>query len=296
MDRLSQTASTPSPVKVREIVDGWLLDSRVWNEFAYRDGDVVIASYARSGTTWLQQIVAQLIFAGKEVSIAHLSPWVEFVGLPRAATVGRLERQEHRRFFKTHLPVDALPVSPKAKYIYVARDGRDTIWSLHRLLTRFADRTAPTARTAPAMRSDVRECYLEWLEKDGYPFLPFFSHVQGWWDIRHLPNVHLIHFAALKADMAREIRGIAAFLDISVDPEIWPRIIKHCSFDYMKRHASELAPPAAAVLPGGSAEFFYRGTNDRWQDVLTAHESECYEAAARARLSADCAEWLAATR
>ena len=37
----------------------------------------------------------------------------------------------HRRFVKTHLPVDALVFSPKAKYLYIGRDGRDALWSLY---------------------------------------------------------------------------------------------------------------------------------------------------------------------
>ena len=42
-----------------------------------------------------------------------------------------MEAQTHRRFVKTHLPVDALVYSPKAKYIYIGRDGRDVLWSLY---------------------------------------------------------------------------------------------------------------------------------------------------------------------
>ena len=36
-----------------------------------------------------------------------------------------------RRFLKTHLPVDALVFFPQIKYIYITRDGRDVVWSLH---------------------------------------------------------------------------------------------------------------------------------------------------------------------
>jgi hypothetical protein len=64
-------------------------------------------------------IVAQLLFAGEDVAVAELSPWIEFLMLPREATLGLLESQTRRRFYKTHLPVDALPLSSKAKYLYV---------------------------------------------------------------------------------------------------------------------------------------------------------------------------------
>jgi hypothetical protein len=42
-----------------------------------------------------------------------------------------VEAQTHRRFLKTHLPLDALVFSPKAKYIYIGRDGRDVVWSMY---------------------------------------------------------------------------------------------------------------------------------------------------------------------
>lgn len=47
------------PSKQREYSNRFF-DSTVWNDFAFRDDDVVIASYAKAGTTWVQQIVAQL--------------------------------------------------------------------------------------------------------------------------------------------------------------------------------------------------------------------------------------------
>ena len=39
-------------------------DSTIWNDFKFRDDDIIIATYAKSGTTWMQQIVAQLLFGG----------------------------------------------------------------------------------------------------------------------------------------------------------------------------------------------------------------------------------------
>jgi aryl sulfotransferase len=58
-------SDSPSlPVKTREIHSNHF-DSTVWNEYTFRDDDIVIGTYAKSGTTWVQQIVSQLIFNGE---------------------------------------------------------------------------------------------------------------------------------------------------------------------------------------------------------------------------------------
>ena len=90
-----------------------------------------------------------------------------------------------------------------------------------------------------------------------------------WWAIRHLPNVLLVHFADLKADMPGQIRRIADFLDIAVAEDRWPAIVEHCSFDYMKRNAAKSAPLGGAFWDGGAETFIHKGTNGRWRDVLS---------------------------
>ena len=50
---------------------------------------------------------------------------------PKEVKLPYVEAQTHRRFLKTHLPVDALVFSPRAKYLYIGRDGRDVVWSLY---------------------------------------------------------------------------------------------------------------------------------------------------------------------
>jgi aryl sulfotransferase len=75
--------TTAWPRKTREL-RSQLLDSSVWNEFRFRPDDVVIATYAKAGTTWTQQIVAQLIFGGRDgLDVATLSPWLDLRVPPR---------------------------------------------------------------------------------------------------------------------------------------------------------------------------------------------------------------------
>ena len=167
-----------------------------------------------------------------------------------------VEAQAHRRFIKTHLPVDALVFSPRAKYIYIARDGRDVIWSMYNhhsngnqafydLLNETPGLVGPRIEPPPA---SVRQYFNDWVERDGFPFWSFWENLRTWWEIRHLPNVMLLHFSELKADMPGQIRRIAEFLDIEVDEARWPAILDHCSFDYMKRNAELSAPLGGASL------------------------------------------------
>jgi aryl sulfotransferase len=98
----------PWPAKTRELHNHHF-DSTAWNGFPFRDADIVIATYAKYGTTWLQQIVSQLIFNSEEgLEVAEMSPWVDLRVPPMEVKLPAIEAQTHRRFLKTHLPVDAL--------------------------------------------------------------------------------------------------------------------------------------------------------------------------------------------
>lgn len=290
----------PWPRKSRELHNHHF-DSTVWNGFRFRDDDVVIATYGKSGTTWMQQIVGQLIFGGAdELPVHDLSPWLDLRVPPKEVKLSALEAQTHRRFIKTHLPVDALVFSPSAKYIYIGRDGRDVVWSFHNHHTKanehwYAAINDTPGRIGPPIdrpHPDVLTYYREWFDRDGHPFWPIWENVRSWWEIRHLPNVHLVHFANLKKDLAGEMRRIADFLDIAVDAARWPTIVEHCTFDHMKKNAARVTPLGGMIFDGGGDSFINKGTNGRWRDLLTAEDCAAYEARAREELGDDCAHWL----
>lgn len=287
------------PVKTRELLNHHM-NSTVWNDFKFRNDDIVIATYAKSGTTWTQQIVGQLIFEGAAgIDVPTLSPWVDMRIMPPEAIKG-LEAQAHRRFVKTHLPADAMVISPKAKYIFVGRDGRDVVWSLHNhfikakpeiydMLNNTPGRVGPEIGRPPA---SVHEYYKQWFAGDGFPLWSFWENIRTWWDVRYLPNVKLMHYNDLKRDLAGSIREIADFLGIAIDEARFPAILRHCSFDYMKAHAELSAPLGGTIWEGGAATFINKGTNGRWHDTLTPAEIRAYESRAIAELGADCAAWL----
>jgi len=288
------------PQKSREMLN-FAMDSTAWNEFRFRDDDIIIASWAKSGTTWLQQIIGQLLFDGRpDLPIAEMSPWLDLRVPPKTVKLQALEEQTHRRFLKTHLPVDALVFSPKARYLYIARDGRDAVWSmynhhvkangvLYETLNETPGRVGPPIGPPAAT---VRQYFLDWLEKDGHPWWPYWENVRTWWEIRALPNVMLLHFTKLKEDMPGAIRHIAAFLDIPINETEWPAILEHCSFDYMKSRATGSVPLGGAFWDGGAQTFIYQGINGRWRTTLTEADCAAYEERAQRELGPDCAHWL----
>ena len=289
------------PIKKRELHNHHF-DSTIWNDFKFRNDDIIIATYAKAGTTWMQQIIAQLLFDGNpDLEVAEMSPWLDLRVPPKAVKLPVVEVQTHRRFIKTHLPVDSLRFSPHAKYLYIARDGRDVVWSLYnhhanandtwyRALNDTPGRIGPPIERPP---SDIRKYWHDWLERDGYPFWSFWENTSSWWEIRNLPNVMLVHFGNLKRDLPGQIRRVAKFLDIPVQDSRWDAILEHCSFEWMKRNATKSVPLGGAFWDAGAEVFINRGINGRWRDSLTSEESSEYERRAEAELGAECAHWLA---
>lgn len=290
-----------NPRKTRELHNHHI-DSTIWNDFAFRPDDVIISTYAKSGTTWTQQIVGQLIFKGEEgVNVPELSPWVDMRIPAREMKIPALEAQTHRRFLKTHLPLDAFVFRPELKHIYIARDGRDVVWSLHnhhsngndlfyQLINETPGRVGPPL---PKADPDIRRYFLNWLENDGAPFWSMWDNVRTWWTARNHPAVLMLHYADMKKDLEGTVRKIAAFLEIELDEETFARVVEHSSFDYMKKNAASAAPLGGVIFEGGASTFVNKGTNGRWRDVLTAEDNALYETRALAELGPDCARWLA---
>jgi aryl sulfotransferase len=289
------------PKKTREMLNQHI-DSTVWNDFRFRDDDIIISTYAKSGTTWMQQIISQLLFAGDtEQDTQAMSLWIDFKLPPKEVKLAAMEAQTHRRFVKTHLPVDALVYSPKAKYIYIGRDGRDVLWSLYNHHSMGSDAMYDALNNTPGRvgppferpTADIREYWHAWLDRDGFPYWSLWENARTWWEIRNLPNVLMVHFDALKKNMPEEMRRIAKFLEIPIDESKWDIIVEHCTFDWMKEHGEKIVPMGGAMWKGGTKTFINKGTNGRWRETLTAAESAEYEARALAELGPECARWLA---
>lgn len=288
--------------EVKHIYQNHHLDSTRWEYFSPRDDDIVIATPYKSGTTWMQNIIMNLIFQDLEIRKAgEYSPWLDNCRSPLDEVIEKLEAQEHRRFIKSHLPLDGLPFYSQVKYIVVGRDGRDVFMSMWNHYRNFTDEFLETLNETgfPFIKcpDDIRELWQMWITKgyfewetEGSPFWSNFRHVQTWWNIKDLPNVLFVHYSDLLADLEGELRRIIAYLDMDVPDDILLKIADAVTFKTMKQNAEKLM--TMGVLKGGANTFINKGTNGRWREVLTEDDLKLYEAAKERELTPDCVEWL----
>ncbi len=301
--------SSDLPKKLHEYTDHVVIDSTRWKVYNHRPGDIIISTSYKTGTTWMQTIVANLLFQDGvfPAPVSVMSPWLD-MGIPPLEQVAQaLEAQTHRRFIKTHLALDGLPYFETARYIVVGRDVRDvfmSIWNHHSgyseaLRAMSQERAAALGREYPANFKDLHEMFPGWIEKSwfpwessGYPYWSHLHHAQTWWDYRHLPNILMVHFADLLENPEREIRRIAKHLNITIDEQLLPGVLKRISFNDMKENFGTIMPEANDLFREGAKTFMNKGTNGRWKGVLTEAELEQCRAAVARELTPDCADWL----
>jgi aryl sulfotransferase len=284
-------------------------DSTRWDYYTPRQDDIIIATSYKAGTTWTQGIVANLLFPDGNFPLppAVMSPWLDMRYVPLEMVLNLIENQPHRRFIKTHLPLDGMRYEREPRYVYVSRDGRDVFMSMWNHYSNTTEETLEHMNNIPGRvgdpmppaPDDIHEFWKTWVteslfegEAGGWPYWSHLTNVQSWWDYRHMPNIEFFHYKDLLGRPEEEIRRLADYLEIDVAESDWPRILDAVTFDSMKTRGADYAPDGGSFWKGGSDTFMNKGTNGRWKDVLTDAELAQYDALCERALTPDCRQWL----
>jgi aryl sulfotransferase len=257
----------------------------------------------------LQTIVGNLLFPNGKLPgpATSISPWLDMRIIPLELVLGQLEGQTHRRYIKTHLPLDGLPYDPQVKYICVSRDPRDVFMSL---LNHWGNHTEEfyvlmngipgrVGEPFPHFSDDIKTTWRNWISKgsfewesDGYPYWSHLMHALSFWKYRHLPNILMVHYNDLLANLEDQMRLIASYLEIEVQEDQWPAVVDRCAFATVKKDPSKVVGGNIAfAFKGGADTFINKGTNRRWEGVLDDQDLALYEQA-MAKLPPDYAHWL----
>ena len=235
--------------------------------------DVFVVTQMRCGTTWMQQMVYEIVNRGQgdlsDSGHGHLyatCPWIDAVNsvaLEAAPLVGA----PPRRIIKTHLPTQLCPYNEHAKYIYVTRHPVSCFASIVDFNRNMLGPFMPNM-----------DKMVEWFCSDRMFWLPWPKHVAGWWQwAQSRDNVLFVHFEDMKTDFVERLDQVARFLGYQLTADEKQRVIYKCSFQYMKDNEElfDMAPPNIFSVLGG--RFMQSGKDNRYEDVAPAIRQRIHE-------------------
>ena len=263
----------------------------------------------------MQNIVGMLVLDRVVLGapISMLSPWLDMLIRTDEEVFGLLDAQQHRRWIKTHTPLDGLPLHPTVTYIAVIRHPLDVALSDRDHRANVDERRAVELRVAAVGAPDpssAREAephdvaaYLRWfIDNDAPPtgsgpngLADFCQQVLTYWAKRNAPNVHLFHYHDLWENLAEEMRRVASALGITVNEARWPEFVEAATLDAMRSRAADTAPEAHLAFWRDANNFFRSGGLRDWASFLT--ESDIAHFHERlAEMSRDATPWVLAGR
>lgn len=299
----------PALKRYRSVVS----DSSRWDGIAFRPGDIVISTPPKCGTTWMQRLVALLVFDGPDLPapMAKVSPWFDMQLSSPEQVAALLEAQTHRRFMKTHTPFDGLPYDERVTYICVGRDPRDVaVSSRHHMQNMNMDRFIET-RAAAVGLDDLAELGASeggpppvddatalriWMDQPSQTTmmtLPFtIEHLRSFWEARERPNVAMFHYSDLLADLPGQLKRLGDVLGYDISRERAEQLAAEGSFEAMKSNAERVVPNADIGLWHSADGFLHRGTSGQWRELFTDEDLAHYDARLRELAPPDLVQWL----
>jgi hypothetical protein len=283
-------------------------DSARWDGFVFRGDDILISAPIKCGTTWIQMICGLLIFRQQRfpATLDLVSPWLDMLTRPLPEVVRDLDAQQHRRFIKSHTPLDGLPFDDRVTYICIGRDPRDVALSFGNHMANMNVETFHLARYMAVGLHDFtgltenlvrgiseHEQFWQWVDAPMSPGLrTMIHHLSTFWEVRERPNVILVHYNDLKADLEGQMRELARRLRLNVSERLWPELVRAATFEEMRRRADEIVPNSTEALWYDNARFFHKGTSGQWRSLLDDKDLRRYRARILELAHPELAAWM----
>jgi hypothetical protein len=288
-----------------------IADSARWDDFELRAGDIVITTPPKSGTTWTQMLCALLVFDGPAfpAPLDKLSPWLDMLNRPLDEVKALYGAQTHRRFIKTHTPLDGLPFRRDVTYVVVGRDPRDVAISMqHHMknldfesfmarrakavgtadLADLPPRLPPSDDPAERFRNFVHETVLT-----GTANLSLvLHHLDVAWRHRADGNVAIFHYADLRADLPGELRRLAAALGFDLSAERAAELAREASLERMRARAADVVPGASLGQWRSVKAFLRAGSAGEWRAIVDDGDLDAYERRVAELVPPDLASWV----
>ncbi|KAK3871144.1 hypothetical protein Pcinc_023706 [Petrolisthes cinctipes] len=284
---------------VRILPDGWLYPGttpRFLNRIQsvkYRPDDVVVMTFPKSGTTWMQEILWTMLFnpnldnpqatqpllvrstdissdmmfdsvniedANPESLYATFKKMCPGKNVEDGIAIQCLDATPGQRVIKTHYPLDLMPpdLLDKTKVVYVARNPKDMVVSFYhfyKVLKVFNYKGSLEMFIKSFMNNELLYC-------------PVWPHIKQAWQKRNHPNLHFVFYEDLKADIQGELRKLNQFLSTGLSEQQLKNVVQHTSFSSMKSRGDPIPDKSLynKELHQSSGGFFRKGVTGDWKN------------------------------
>ncbi|XP_060644098.2 sulfotransferase 2B1-like [Anolis sagrei] len=235
--------------------------------FPFRPSDVLLVTYPKSGTTWMQEILTFIHSEGDPEPAKTIPNWARLPWLEHLY-MGTLMEPKGPRLLTTHLPYPALEealAKAKPKVIYVARNPKDVAVSYYhfcRMANFFPD---------PGSFEEFAQKFLDGTVHYG----SWFEHIKGWLSCQDELNITYFTYEELHQDLEGCVERLSAFLGLPMKPGLVESIRMHCSFASMSKNTmvnTTLIPKE--ILDTSKGQFMRKGIAGDWKNHFSAPLSE----------------------
>ncbi|XP_067883690.1 sulfotransferase 1B1-like [Heterodontus francisci] len=260
------------------MLDIFLENWKAVEEFQADPEDLVIATYPKAGTTWVQEIVDFILHDGdaeqcRRAPLQSRIPFLEF-SVPGHNPSGTelLDKLPSPKVIKTHLPFQLLPKSfleQKCKMIYCARNAKDNLVSFFHF--DLMNKLEPN----PGSWEEYFQRFLQGSVSYGL----WHDHVKGWWEVRKNYPILYIFYEDIKEDPKREVVKMGKFLGKELPDAVIDEIVHHTSFQSMKANPmSNYSTVPPAIFDQTVSAFMRKGTVGDWRNHFTVAQDEAFDA------------------
>ncbi|KAH6819972.1 hypothetical protein C2S53_018131 [Perilla frutescens var. hirtella] len=239
--------------------------NRVINHFNPLPSDVILATFPKTGTTWLKSIIYSILNRPSKhrLAVEHphdLVPFLEVQIFAHSDEPPELTAAPSgvRRIFGTHIPYQLLHEtldSCRSKVIYLTRNPKDTLISTWHFVNR---RNNMRKTDQPWSLENANDVFC----RQVMPWGPYYDHVIGYRELslKRPENVMFVTYEEMMKDPHGYVKKLGDFLGCPFEGEDEvEEVVKNCSIKVLGNHNVNKSEESPTWIPLPYNAFFRKG-------------------------------------